>query len=425
MPRSELYHLAQRLLDRERVPVCRRRRNVGNRIRVLMQIPRYRQWNPVRPLGPLGREQHKRNDRGPGACAVVEHRERRSLRSIGPWTSMTGTSRSTLDRARPFRWPIRTMWPRDADPAAAGPTTGPTAAAPAAIAVCPRSTGGERGRPVGRPTRARAEESARGRAAGHQGERRWGIIGSPHRHALSELAGPARGGHVPPPRRLVGHHGTTRSHAADTRLTGSPVGDARPPRVVNTAVRRVRLQRDRPGPVGAYNRSSAALRGATVISVRLLGPVEVDANGDSVALSRTLERALLGPSGAASRAAGLQRTADRRPLGRPRPPRRGRQPAGARLPPAPDPGRRAPVHRAGRQRLRPRRRGRRRRGHLRPARGPGARHAGDRARRRGARRCCARHSTCGGALRSPGSRHCPSSAPRPPASNAARVGSPR
>ena len=33
--------------------------------------------------------------------------------------------------------------------------------------------------------------------------------------------------------------------------------------------------------------------GATVISVRLLGPVEVDANGDGVALSRTLERALL------------------------------------------------------------------------------------------------------------------------------------
>ena len=30
-----------------------------------------------------------------------------------------------------------------------------------------------------------------------------------------------------------------------------------------------------------------------MISVRLLGPVEVDANGDSVALSRTLERALL------------------------------------------------------------------------------------------------------------------------------------
>ena len=60
-----------------------------------------------------------------------------------------------------------------------------------------------------------------GSVAAHQGERRWGIIGSPHRHALSELAGPARGGHVPPPRRLVGHHAVDRSHGADTRLTGS------------------------------------------------------------------------------------------------------------------------------------------------------------------------------------------------------------
>ena len=58
----------------------------------------------------------------------------------------------------------------------------------------------------------------------HQGERRWGLIGSPHRHALSELAGPARGGHVPPPRRLVGHHQMTRSHPADRRLTDSGVG---------------------------------------------------------------------------------------------------------------------------------------------------------------------------------------------------------
>jgi len=48
-----------------------------------------------------------------------------------------------------------------------------------------------------------------------------------------------------------------------------------------------------PGPRGAYTRSSAGFGGTTLISIRLLGPVEVDADGDGLALSRTLERALL------------------------------------------------------------------------------------------------------------------------------------
>lgn len=57
----------------------------------------------------------------------------------------------------------------------------------------------------------------------HQGERRWGVIGLPHGHALSEFAGSARGAcaAAPPPAAPQVTMRRARSHAADTRLTGS------------------------------------------------------------------------------------------------------------------------------------------------------------------------------------------------------------
>ena len=90
-----------------------------------------------------------------------------------------------------------------------------------------------------------------GSVAAHQGEGRWGILGSPHRHALSELAGPARGGHVPPPRRLEDHHAVDRSHGADTRLTGTPqAGGEKTSRIVIWTPRGV--------PVVAFTRKEEA-----------------------------------------------------------------------------------------------------------------------------------------------------------------------
>lgn len=110
---------------------------------------------------------------------------------------------------------------------------------PIATRVRPHRGGAPPGRRAGE-ARVPPRATGHGGRFCHQGERRWGIIGSPHRHALSELAGPARGGHVPPPRRLVGHHAPGRSHVADTRLTGSRSGAFLTPRAVITTPLRAR-----------------------------------------------------------------------------------------------------------------------------------------------------------------------------------------